>query len=166
MPSTIPPALLRWPLKACPAASIRRQSQSKIEAPLLALALIILLVDAWISLWLRGYWGLPRALWLGRAAVVVLAALIVQPLRAHADDAFDMKAALDTRLAYVVTGLSDVDDMSKAGLTGLGLALKARTSYEPQEPVGVDLDPGRFELLPASLLAEWTRANTAFLHVP
>ncbi len=29
--------------------------------------------------------------------------------------------------------------MSKAGLTGLGQALKARTSYEPQEPMGVDL---------------------------
>ena len=32
----------------------------------------------------------------------------------------NMKAALDTRLAYVVTGLPDVDAMSKAGLTGLG----------------------------------------------
>ena len=41
---------------------------------------------------------------------------------ARADDAFDLKAATDTRLAYVITGLSDVDDMSKAGLTGLGNA--------------------------------------------
>ena len=40
---------------------------------------------------------------------------------ARADDAIDLKAALDTRLAYVMTGLSDVDDMSQAGLTGLGL---------------------------------------------
>ena len=50
-----------------------------------------------------------------------------------------MKAALDTRLAYVITGLPDVDDISKAGLTGLGQVLKARTSYEPQDPIGVDL---------------------------
>jgi hypothetical protein len=120
----------------------------EIEAPLLALALAILLVDAWISLWLRGYWGPPRALWLGRAAVVVFAALIVQPHRALADDAFDMKAALDTRLAYVVTGVPEVDDLSKAGLTGLGLALKARTSYEPQEPVGVDLDRDDLSFFP------------------
>ena len=35
-----------------------------------------------------------------------------------------MKAALDTRLAYVKTGLPDVDAMSQAGLTGLGLALQ------------------------------------------
>jgi len=47
-----------------------------------------------------------------------------------------------------VTGLSDVDDMSKAGLTGLGLALKARTSYEPQEPVGVDLDRDDLSFFP------------------
>jgi hypothetical protein len=50
-----------------------------------------------------------------------------------------MKAALDTRLAYVVTGLPDVDSMSRAGLTGLGNALKMRTSYLPQDPVGVDV---------------------------
>ena len=120
----------------------------EIAAPLLTLALAILLVDAWISLWLRGYRGPTRALWLGRAAVVVFAALIVQPHRAIADDAFDIKAALDTRLAYVVTGVPEVDDMSKAGLTGLGLALKARTSYEPQEPVGVDLDRDDLSFFP------------------
>ncbi len=50
-----------------------------------------------------------------------------------------MKAALSTRLAYVITGVPDVDAMSKAGLTGLGLWLKARTSYEPEAPVGVNL---------------------------
>jgi hypothetical protein len=58
---------------------------------------------------------------------------------ARADDAFDLKAALDTRLAYVKTGLSDVDDMSRAGLYGLGLVLRQRTSYMPEEPVGVDV---------------------------
>ncbi len=51
----------------------------------------------------------------------------------------DLKAALDTRLAYVVTGLPDVDQVSKAGLTGLGQMLKMRTSYEPQDPIGVDI---------------------------
>ena len=59
--------------------------------------------------------------------------------QARADDAMNMKAALDTRLAYVITGLPDLDQVSKAGLTGLGQVLKTRTSYEPQEPIGVDL---------------------------
>jgi hypothetical protein len=37
-----------------------------------------------------------------------------------------------------------VDTISKAGLTGLGYVLKARTSYEASEPVGVD--PARDDL--------------------
>ena len=58
-----------------------------------------------------------------RAFGVLLLALAARSSATHAraDDAFDMKAALDTRLAYVVTGVPDVDAMSKAGLTGLGL---------------------------------------------
>jgi len=59
-----------------------------------------------------------------------------------------MKAALDTRLAYVITGLPDVDATSRAGLTGLGMALKARTSYEPQEPIGVDISKDELSFFP------------------
>ncbi len=102
-----------------------------LEPPLLALATILLLIDALISLGLRGL--LPVL----RAAAVALA--LVHVPQARADDAFDLKAALDTRLAYVQTGLPDVDAMSRAGLTGLGNALRQRTSYTPQEPIGVDV---------------------------
>ena len=104
-----------------------------LEPPLLAFAVLLLLIDTLISLGLRGL--LPAL----RIASVVAAVLLVRPGSASADDAFDMKAALDTRLAYVVTGLPDVDNMSRAGLTGLGLALKQRTSYMPQDPIGVDI---------------------------
>ncbi|MGH6872238.1 MAG: DUF4159 domain-containing protein [Rhizomicrobium sp.] len=107
-----------------------------LEAPLLALAILILLFDAVISLWLRGYLLLPR---IARGGAVILALALMHPPHAHAQ-ADDMKAALDTRLAYVVTGLPDVDATSKAGLTGLGDYLKARTSYAPLEPVGVNLE--------------------------
>jgi hypothetical protein len=135
------------------AAGVPRRAYSSsqaiaLQSPLLALALAILLVDAWLSLRLRGYTGPTGTRWLGRAAALLTIAMIALPLRARADDGFDMKAALDTRLAYVVTGLADVDEMSKAGLTGLGLALKARTSYEPQDPVGVDLDKDDLSFFP------------------
>jgi hypothetical protein len=110
-----------------------RGNSRPLEPPLLALALLILLADTMISLGLRGL--LPAA----RLAAVLLAVALAHPQSARADDAFDMKAALDTRLAYVVTGLPDVDSMSRAGLTGLGNALKMRTSYLPQDPVGVDV---------------------------
>jgi Domain of unknown function (DUF4159)/Aerotolerance regulator N-terminal len=110
------------------------QGAMALEPPLLAFATILLLIDAIISLGLRGF--LPVM----RRAVPVLAVLaLFHNGNARADDTANMKAALDTRLAYVETGLSDVDAMSRAGLTGLGNALRARTSYMPQDPVGVDV---------------------------
>jgi hypothetical protein len=110
-----------------------------LKAPLLLIALLLLLLDALISLWLRGHLPRWKQIMAARGAAVVLCVLFVVHGPARADDAFDMKAALDTRLAYVVTGVPDVDAMSKAGLYGLGLRLKARTSYEPQDPMGVDI---------------------------
>ncbi|HEY3776624.1 MAG TPA: DUF4159 domain-containing protein [Rhizomicrobium sp.] len=129
--------------------SLRAYRSSPVLAlgpPLLALALFLLLADCCVGLWLRGH-TFPPAL-ARRSALLFMIIIVAQPFRAHADDAFDMKAALDTRLAYVKTGLPDVDAMSAAGLTGLGLVLKARTSYEPQDPMGVDLDRDDLSFFP------------------
>ena len=38
--------------------------------------------------------------------------------------------------------------MSKAGLTGLGLYLKARTSYDPKQPMGVNLEKDELAFFP------------------
>jgi len=119
-----------------------------LEPPLLAIATFLLLLDAIISLWLRGHLDAARRVLPHAAATLFVFVLAMHVGSARADDAFDLKAALDTRLAYVVTGLSDVDDMSKAGLEGLGLALKERTSYEPQEPVGVDIERDDLSFFP------------------
>ncbi|HSS13803.1 MAG TPA: DUF4159 domain-containing protein [Rhizomicrobium sp.] len=113
-----------------------------LEPYLLAAAMMLLLVDALLSLWLRGF--TPRKLrW--RASVLALALFVPQ---ARADEATNMKAALDTHLAYVKTGLADVDSVSQAGLTGLSLMLRARTSYEPPEPLGVDPEQDDLSLYP------------------
>jgi hypothetical protein len=121
-----------------PTESYAGTNRIALTAPLLASATVLLLIDALIALWLRGHLDLRSQL--GRnLALLALAAIVVHPASTRADDAFDAKAALDTRLAYVTTGLADVDQMSKAGLAGLGAALKARTSYEPEEPMGVDI---------------------------
>ena len=109
-----------------------------LEPYLLAAALLLLLLDCMVSLWLRGF--TPRKL---KFAGAVLALCLTMP-HTRADEATNMKAALDTRLAFIKTGLADVDDTSLKGLTGLGLALRARTSYEPMEPIG--LDPERDDL--------------------
>ena len=109
-----------------------------LEPYLLAPAALLLLLDALVVA-VAARLSRPGRSWLGAAAGIVLFLPAVSAPGARADDAMNMKAALDTRLAYVITGLPDVDAMSQAGLTGLGLALKARTSYEPLEPMGVDL---------------------------
>jgi len=116
-----------------------------LQTPLLLLAALLLLADFAISLVLRGY--APRRL-ARLAGVLVGAVLLVHPGQARADEAFDLKAALDTHLAYVATGIGDVDAMSKAGLTGLGNALAARTAYVPKEPMGVDLDKDDVSFFP------------------
>jgi uncharacterized protein DUF4159 len=137
----------------------------ELKWPMLEIALIILLIDAMISLTLRGYISVStrrfRKAAVGSATVVLLAVapLLLPGFAQHATAApartapaaIEDKAlasALDTRLAYVVTGDPQVDAMSKAGLFGLGLELKARTAYEPAEPVGVDVEKDNLSFYP------------------
>jgi hypothetical protein len=58
---------------------------------------------------------------------------------APADMDFAMRATVDTRLAYVVTGDAETDNISKAGLQGLTLFLAQRTALEAGEPIGLDI---------------------------
>ena len=111
-----------------------------LEPFLLLAAALLLLADAIVSLLLRGHF--PRRLLAGALTGLTLLLIVpaLLPHAAHADDAMNQKAALDTSLAYVKTGLPDVDSVSQAGLTGLGLWLRTRTAYEPPDPMGVDLE--------------------------
>jgi hypothetical protein len=128
---------------------ITAYAQTKVLALapwLLAIAAALLFLDAILSLWMRGHLSRLR---IARLATPLLAvAFLLQAHDARADDVFDLKAATDTRLAYVITGLPDVDDMSKAGLTGLGIQLRQRTSYEPQDPMGVDIEQDDLSFFP------------------
>jgi hypothetical protein len=125
------------PFGALGAQPYSGESVTPLQPLLLLIALFLLLADAFASLHLRGLTFDPKKL-LGRFTVLALALAIVHPSGARADAAFDMKAALDTHLAYVITGIPEVDEMSKQGLYGLGRYLQARTSYDPKDPMGVD----------------------------
>ena len=144
-------------------------------------ALLLLLADLLISLWLRGL--LPRALRFSRAApaALLLAAAISgapdvqaqqpQPPRPATTQATPqdkpgppplteeqaLKGSLDMRLAYIVTGDKEVDDISKAGLEGLSEILRNRTSVEPADPVGLDLERDEPRLYP---LIYWPVTST------
>jgi len=116
---------------------------------LLGAALIGFLVDALASFWLGGPFR-----WRGGAAAttaLLLAAFIAAGTpasRAVAADApvspRDIDAALETHLAYVVTGDAQVDETSRAGLASLSQLLSQRTSAAPGDPIA--LDPSRDEL--------------------
>jgi hypothetical protein len=134
-------------------------------------AALLLLIDLLISLWLRGL--LPRAVRLRRAAPAALLLLAfflpADDVRAQAapqppgsppasaarrpgpppvSEEQALKGALDVRLAYIVTGDKEVDDISKAGLEGLSEVLRNRTSVEPGDPVALDLEHDEPRLYP------------------
>ena len=116
---------------------------------LLALAVLLLALDALAVLWLNGAFRFRRRTGGAVAASLALfALLLLMPgSNARADEASDlfaMKAASETHLAYVITGNAEIDATSKAGLAGLSAALTDRTALEPGDPIGVD--PERDEL--------------------
>jgi Domain of unknown function (DUF4159)/Aerotolerance regulator N-terminal len=70
------------------------------------------------------------------------------PDASSAPDDFALKAALRTRLAYVVTGDPEVDRTSEEGLSGLSKVLRARTALEPAEPMAVDIEKDELSFFP------------------
>jgi hypothetical protein len=119
----------------------------ELRPGLFVAALALFAVDALAVLLLNGGFALRR-----RAAAAALAfgiALTVgsggHGVRAdEATDLFALKAVGATHLAYVITGNSEIDNVSQAGLHGLSQILTERTALEPGEPIGVD--PSRDEL--------------------
>ncbi len=116
---------------------------------LLPAALVGLMIDALVSIWLMGGAPLRRRGAVAAIAVVAALGLLSVPHQARAAGPApisdrDMDAALSARLAYVVTGDTSVDETSKLGLTALTRVLASRTSAELAEPIA--LDPARDDL--------------------
>jgi hypothetical protein len=125
-----------------------------LRAPLLTLAMILFLADTLASLWLGGQFASLRGRWRRAGAAASLAALALLGAAPFTEGRAQtapppitrgqIDPALVTRLAYVVTGNSEVDAISRAGLTGLTQMLSLRTALQPGEPIGVN--PSRDEL--------------------
>jgi hypothetical protein len=109
---------------------------------LLTAALILLLVDGLASLAMRGFARPPAqatASIMVVALMVLASALSSNPAAAQDADVKALEATESTRLAYVITGLPSVDEISHAGLKGLSLILNRRTAVEAADPMGVNL---------------------------
>src|SRR5208282_896759 len=111
---------------------------------ILLAALGLFVLDTLIVLYLGGGMArlIPRFSRAAAAVVMILSVLALTVPRAGAEDSQSTDAprsALETKLAYVVTGDRDVDSISKAGLGGLTLFLAQRTALEAGEPIGLDV---------------------------
>ena len=122
---------------------------SELKYPLMTWAVILGLLDLLVSLFLRGLISVNSFRSQRAIPLILLAFMVALSVPdARADDAFDMKAALNYRLAYIQTGDPEVDAMSRAGLLGLTRALKERTAVEPSEPIGVDIESDELAFFP------------------
>lgn len=130
-----------------------------LRAVFFVVAFLLIIADAIAVFLLAG--GISRVRLRGRMASIAAAAISAVLLAssngldlAHAqsssDDLRALEATLQTRLAYVLTGVPEVDDASAAGLSGLSQFLAERTALEPGEPVAIDI--ARDELSYYSLL--------------
>ncbi len=117
-----------------------------LKAPFLLAAMAVLLIDILAALWLSG--RLRRA---GAAVALAVAAIIAQPpapAMAQSDDRLAIAATSSVVLAHVLSGDPRVDDVAQAGLLGLSRVLFARTSIEPAEPIGVNVEQDELTFFP------------------
>ncbi len=143
------PARLRIDIADVTMQGYRALNSRDLKPWLLATALVLLLADTLAVLFIGGFLrrraGARQAA--TAAALLITASLViapVQPAHAQSDNSYALRASLDTRLAYVITGDAQVDRISERGLAGLSAFLTRHTSFEPRDPMGID--PERDEL--------------------
>ncbi|MFZ3228001.1 MAG: DUF4159 domain-containing protein, partial [Xanthobacteraceae bacterium] len=130
------------PLTTASREIYRTSEPQDLRGPIFLIALSLLLLDTLVVLFLGG--GIQRLIPRSRAAtaaVILVSALTLVQARAQEEPSNPdvPQSALETKLAYVITGDADVDAISKAGLAGLTLFLAQRTALEPGDPIGLDI---------------------------
>ncbi|MEO0356797.1 MAG: DUF4159 domain-containing protein, partial [Pseudomonadota bacterium] len=115
---------------------------------ILLFGLALIWVDIFATLALSG-----RLRSAATAIVVVTALMIAPDAQAQAQDASGdpvdpraLQAASEVVLGFVQTGDTQQDTLSEAGLRGLSQMLYLRTSIEPVDPAGVDLETDELAL--------------------
>ncbi len=139
-----------WPARI-PVEGMEKPPETPLTGHLLGLAIALLLADILASLMVSGRWTSGRM-----AAGVLLLGVIgsitvpAAPARAQTtdDDAFAIAATREVALAHVLTGNEAVDDTAHAGLRGLSETLFFRTSVEPADPMGVNLETDELAFFP------------------
>ncbi len=136
---------ISWPTSVT-VLGLQTQRTLPLGGLLLSFALILLMIDVIASLALSGRLFGARPM----AASAVALGMLVSPMAADAQqtDEFAIDATVEVVLAHVLTGNSQIDDVAGAGLKGLSDALFFRTSVEPADPIGVDLETDELAFFP------------------
>lgn len=135
---------------------------TELQGWVLAAALVLAIIDTLVGLALRGLLPGRRSLsGAGRGAAVILVAalpfwpgdaLAQSPLAQQQQPAdpelFALEAASEMRLAYVLTGDTWIDGISRDGLIGLSDELTRRTAVEPASPFGLDVERDELAFFP------------------
>lgn len=129
-----------WPARAR-IDGLTPRAETPLGGWLLAVALLLLSVDILASL------GLTGRLIAARGAAI-LAALILLPDPSGAQDRPPEELAGEVTLAHVITGDAALDNMAAAGLRGLNDVLFRRTTVEPADPEGVNLESDELAFFP------------------
>ncbi|MDJ0948948.1 MAG: DUF4159 domain-containing protein [Alphaproteobacteria bacterium] len=143
------------PLGSLPAGAILESYSQPGEIDLrpvfLSAALLLALIDLLIALALRGLLpAMNRSAGAAAGALVLL--MVAHPANAEQaaqnGDAYAISSTTVTRLAYVVTGDDAIDEVSRAGLSGLGRVLFRRTAVELGDPIGVAVEADELAFFP------------------
>jgi len=120
--------------------------ETALKGWLLAGALALLMADVVASLAVGGRLRGPRA---DVAAALLAGLMVATPADAQSEtDIFALDATASVVLGYVLTGDSNLDDVSRAGLQGLSTVLFRRTSIEPAAPMAVDIETDELAFFP------------------
>jgi hypothetical protein len=122
--------------------------ETALKGWLLSGALLLLLIDVIASLAVGGRLRGPRAdVAAALALVLIMAAPDAQAQALQGDD-FALRATSEVVLGHVLTGDSETDDITGAGLLGISQTLFRRTSIEPATPLGVNIETDELAFFP------------------
>lgn len=92
--------------------------------------------------------GRRRGASLGAALLMLALSGVAAHAQETPDDSFAIKATSQLHLAYVRTGIPEIDEESRAGLAGLSTILNERTAAEMAEPMEVDVEHDELMFFP------------------
>ena len=138
-----------WPA-SLPIEQLQAVAPTDLMAAFLTGSMLLLMADIFAALWLSG-----RLSGFARASATLLALALWAPHASEAQstdeltaDALAILATSEITLAYVITGDARIDEISHAGLQGLSYTLWQRTSVEPADPIGIDLEASELAFFP------------------